>query len=453
LEGDKRENELKLQSQQLALLTSDKELQNTLINNQKLEKEKTLQALQITESRLQEEQRNRQITDLEKEKELQAITIKQKELEGKERQKAFELVEADRKLKAQELQEEKTITQYSFYVYGLIGIIFMVIAFAFYQKQKVNRILGEQNAAIKAQQTEIKIKNEELLSSEQELRQNNEELLATHETMREQKEQLEIVNTEIAAINMNLFDSIRYAERIQSAMLPNIALFQQLFGGAMIFFKPKDIVSGDFYWAAQVNDMNFVAVADCTGHGVPGAFMSMIGSTLLNEIINQKNIYEPERILRRLNMAIMQALRQGEKENRDGMDICLMRVMPTENENKLVISFCAAKRPLYLVENDTFIELKGDRKSIGGSQNDETEFVDKNIVVSKGTIAYLTTDGLADQNGPKRQKLGSGAVKEFIKSVYHKPFQKQNELFDEMLKDHMKGEKQRDDITVLAVRI
>ncbi len=454
LETEKKQGEIQLQQQQLALLTRDKELQNTQIYNQKLEKERALQTLEITEGRLKEEQRQRQIDDLEKEKELQASTIKQKELEQKEKQKALELLESDKKLKDQMLSEQERIQKYNYYFYGLILFVFIAVGFAFYQKQKANRVLAKQNVEIREQQEQIRVKNEELLASEEELRQNNEELMATQEIMRSQKELLEAVNTEIAQINTNLFDSIRYAERIQFAVLPAMNIFQKAFPDTMIFFLPKDIVSGDFYWTATVNNMTFCAVVDCTGHGVPGAFMSMIGSTLLNEIVNQKAVYQPAAILKNLNKAIVKALKQDEKENRDGMDVCLMRTEKSpDNDAHTLITFCGAKRPLYVINDENFVELKGDRKSIGGSQNEETAFQDQVITVPPNTVLYLTTDGYADQNNEKREKVGSKAVKELIKEIFKKPFNEQHKAFEAFLNEHKQYEKQRDDITILAIRI
>jgi serine phosphatase RsbU (regulator of sigma subunit) len=222
----------------------------------------------------------------------------------------------------------------------------------------------------------------------------------------------------------------------------------------MIFFKPKDIVSGDFYWTAVVGNMTFTAVVDCTGHGVPGAFMSMIGSTLLNEIVNQKNIYQPAEILDRLNKSIVKALKQDEKENRDGMDVCFIRTEKSEErENYYELIFCGAKRPLYVVNNEGFTELKGDRKSIGGAQNDEITFTDQKLELPQGTLLYLTTDGFADQNNEKRDKIGSKSLKELIKNNFKDSFEVQHQKLEKMLAEHMQNEKQRDDITILAVKL
>ena len=155
--------------------------------------------------------------------------------------------------------------------------------------------------------------------------------------------------------NNKITDSIRYAKTIQEAILPTQEHLSNLLGNFFLVFMPKDIVSGDFYWIDKKDEYIFLAVADCTGHGVPGAFMSLVGNNMLNEIVREEQEYEPERILKRLNERIRLALRQEEDANRDGMDIGICRFKQLPN-GKTEMAFAGAKRPLYVVTPENELE-------------------------------------------------------------------------------------------------
>ena len=235
-------------------------------------------------------------------------------------------------------------------------------------------------------------------------------------------------NIEISAQNKFIKSSINYAQTIQQAILPikeNIDKHLNNF----IIYRPKDVVSGDFYWFTVVKDipllkeveyLKFIAAVDCTRHGVPGAFMSMIGSSLLNEIVKQRKIYEPKDILIQLNLGIRKSLKQDITENHDGMDLCLCRIEEEpHNSSNLTysplthsllthskpthskVTFVGAKRPLfyYKSQEKELKRIKGSRKSIGGYyQNNKVEFTNQEIILQKNDIIYLTTDGYIDQN-------------------------------------------------------
>ncbi|MBN2520793.1 MAG: GAF domain-containing protein, partial [Bacteroidales bacterium] len=213
----------------------------------------------------------------------------------------------------------------------------------------------------------------------------------------------EIINKQ----NQHIKSSIEYAKTIQNSILPiekNVGKYFE----SLIIYKPKDIVSGDFYWFTteknkEGKELVFFAVVDCTGHGVPGAFMSLIGSRLLNEIVNQKQILNPAQILEFLNIGIQLSLKQDQTDNNDGMDICLCRFERIENE-KYKLLFSGAKRPLYIYKNgNTQIQrIPGARKSIGGirAKRSRLFYTNNETIISKGDIIYLTTDGFVDQNAP-----------------------------------------------------
>lgn len=197
--------------------------------------------------------------------------------------------------------------------------------------------------------------------------------------------------------NKQITDSINYAKRIQDAILVPEDVIQKTIPGFFVYFRPRDIVSGDFYWFSRNKDKTFIAVADCTGHGVPGAFMSMIGNTLLNEIVNHKGVTDPGKILEELNDGVIAALRQNNTDllsQDDGMDISIC-VLGNGN-----VEFAGANHSIYLVQQGHANELKGDIHSIGGSMGgSKRTFTTKTLPVSKGTFVFMSTDGYYDQFG------------------------------------------------------
>ena len=261
--------------------------------------------------------------------------------------------------------------------------------------------------------------------------------------------------------NKNITASIRYAMTIQQAMLPDEKSLSRLFD-SFIIYMPKDIVSGDFYWFSGFSEKKaesknqFIAVVDCTGHGVPGAFMSMIGNRLLNEIVNERQVNDPKEILELLNKEIGIALRQEQTDNNDGMDLLLCRFEKKKNSS-LNITFSGAKRILYVVkkDNNELITLKGERKSIGGigEKKESLEFTNQELTLHEGDHIYMLTDGIIDQNGPDRKRFGSNKLEELITSMMDKTMDQQKELIAGNLSDFMKKEEQRDDITVIGLKI
>jgi len=261
--------------------------------------------------------------------------------------------------------------------------------------------------------------------------------------------------------NKNIKASIRYAETIQQAILPDVSLIDQCFESFLIF-RPKDIVSGDFYWLSKSGSYKsdkgsfFIAVIDCTGHGVPGAFMSMIGNSLLNEMVNERKIQNPDEILELLNKDIRKSLRQDQTDNNDGMDLILCR-FDKLNSDGMKLTFAGAKRPLYIIHKDNpeLIKLKGDRKSIGGIEDakNKVRFKNHEVHLKKGDCLYLSTDGIIDQNGPDRRRFGSSRLESLLSDCYKLSIKEQEEVINKELSNFMQSEEQRDDITLLGLRI
>jgi serine phosphatase RsbU (regulator of sigma subunit) len=239
-------------------------------------------------------------------------------------------------------------------------------------------------------------------------------------------------------------------------MLPDMKDLDK-FGTSFIIYRPKDIVSGDFYWSSAVTDERlFLAVVDCTGHGVPGAFMSMIGLRMLDEIVNDRKVESPSQILETLNEMLRLALKQEQTDNNDGMDlgICRFDRLP---DGKVEMSYSGAKRPVYIGRKaKSAIEiLEPDRKSIGGYQPAKRfiEFSDQVVTLEKDDMIYLFSDGIVDQNDPYRKKFGRARLESILQSIITDDTDRQKLIIEQKLDEFMKEESQRDDITLTGLKI
>ena len=260
---------------------------------------------------------------------------------------------------------------------------------------------------------------------------------------------LEEKNTELAQRNKYITDSINYAKRIQTAILPSKGTMENILPDHFILYRPKDIVSGDFYWINQMGDKKIIAVSDCTGHGVPGAFMSMIGNTLLNEIITVKRITDPAEILNHLDKGVIEELRKEEENSTfDGMDIGICVI----NEKEKQLEFAGAFRSLYIMNNGEFSEIKGVKKSIG-DKSKKKNFVKSSLNYSGELLIYLTSDGYVDQHDAKGIKFGTRKLKELIKKHYKKSCDEQKDVFANELDNHKQDQIQRDDITIFCFKL
>jgi serine phosphatase RsbU (regulator of sigma subunit)/tetratricopeptide (TPR) repeat protein len=255
--------------------------------------------------------------------------------------------------------------------------------------------------------------------------------------------------------NKSITDSLRYAETMQQSMLPSEKLLTKLFAEYFVIFQPKDYVSGDFYWCATVEDKTFIAVVDCTGHGVPGAFMSLIGNSLLNEIVKHRHIISPALVLENLHTGVQNALQQENKINDDGMDVCLCSVERISPVDMMVV-FAGAKRPLlYKRQKDTHItRIKGDSKAIGGWFKGKTgAFVDNELMLRKGDVVYLMSDGYPDQDNPEREKFGIEKLTNLLETSQHLSMKEQKMVLQGELTNFKRNRSQRDDISMVGIRL
>jgi len=261
------------------------------------------------------------------------------------------------------------------------------------------------------------------------------------------------IEKEIQVKNKNIEDSINYAKRIQGALLPDLVLFRKYFPRSFVFYKPRDVISGDFPWFFVKNDFLYIAAIDCTGHGVPGALLSFIGFFLLNNIVDHEKVLSAAEILDSLNDTVRHTLRQdtNRSDARDGMDIALCKI----NMKKTVVEFAGAHRPLFLLSEGELNEFKGDRKAIGGmiTEKKMDERFSNNVVnIRQGDKIFFFTDGLTDQlGGPYGRKYSPKRVRDLILENPGYTMQQYHSLFENDFTNWQEGFKQLDDLLMIGI--
>ncbi len=292
-----------------------------------------------------------------------------------------------------------------------------------------------------------------------EIRMQKEEIEAQRDEIQEQKEVVEKAKDKIEKQQKSIMDSIHYASRIQEAILPPDEYLQEILGEHFVLFRPRDIVSGDFYWATQKENKTVIVVADCTGHGVPGAFMSMLGISFLNEIVNKEGIMEANIILNRLRENVKKSLRQTGKDNeaKDGMDISLC-ILDMEN---MQLQFAGAYNPLFLLRDGEMERIKADRMPIGIYLREKDSFTNNIVNIKKGDYLYLTSDGFIDQfGGPTDDKIKADNFRDVLVANHKKSPEEQKAALVKFLEHWMSFKdktgrlyKQIDDILVVGIEI
>ena len=272
--------------------------------------------------------------------------------------------------------------------------------------------------------------------------------------------ELEVASEEVSKRNEDMHASISYANRIQRAMLPTKTEMTKAFPDHFLFYRPKDIVSGDFYWIAQSEEKYFIAVGDCTGHGIPGAFMSLIGINTLSEIVNIEKIHDPAQVLEKLRERILKALRQRSTGNQDGMDIVFCAIDKKSKGGKRTVSYSGAGNGILLVRNGEIERHKGDALIIGGyvERQVDIHFKTHSITLDseENTTLYLASDGYQDQfGGDYDKKFTAKRLRLLLKEIHTLPMVEQEQKLDLALEGwkDKSSVKQVDDVTVIGIRV
>jgi len=406
---------LEKQSQKEELKKSKEEINKLAERTRETEQEKLLKEkeleeqnkkLKSTEEVLEETEKGNQIRDekislLNKEKEIKELSLKEKE---------------------EELENDRLKIYLVLASSIFMGMFGFVSYRNFKQKAKAHQLLEKQSE-------EIRVKSSEL----------------------------EKAFTEIKEQNHKITSSINYAQRIQEAMLPTSAGIKSKIAESFILFKPRDIVSGDFYWFKSLQDKTgsaedfILAACDCTGHGIPGAFMSMIGFNLLNEI-SERGIMDTNTILEELHIGVRNALNQHSNDNRDGMDMAICKY----NKKDKIVEYAGAKNPLYYIKNNELIEIKADVNPIGGIQKEDKRIFNKHIInIDTPTTFYMFSDGYADQfGGEQGRKFMYSKFRELLLQIHAKPMDEQKQILDTTIENWKGGKhKQIDDILIIGFKV
>ena len=312
-------------------------------------------------------------------------------------------------------------------IFGLVLILLMAIGlillyyYSLKRSKKLTAALDERRILLEKQSRELKEQQEELILQKEEI-----------------------------------ISSINYAQRMQSAILPPEAYITELLNENFILYKPKDIVSGDFYWIKQVKHYIILVSADCTGHGVPGAFMSMLGISHLNEIVQNREVTQANQILNELRKQIKNSLRQsGNREgSRDGIDIALCVI----DTRKKIMQYSGANNPIYIISNNSgesvFKEIKADPMPVGVHFSSDKSFTNHEVQLEIGDTFYIFSDGYIDQiGGNNNHRFTSEKFKKLLLDIHDQPMYEQKEILEATLKDWMGVHAQRDDILVIGARV
>jgi len=276
--------------------------------------------------------------------------------------------------------------------------------------------------------------------------------LSSNELSKTNKKLVE-ANNQVEAKNHDLISSINYAKMIQEAIFPPETLITKLLPESFIFYKPKEIVSGDFFWVEDLKEEIFIAAVDCTGHGVPGAFMSIVGNNLLNDALREQKITEPGKILDRLNQGVNNTLRQtvDDASVKDGMDIAFCKI----DRKKQQLEYAGAYNPLYLIRNGQMIETKADKFPIGLSFGDNPKNYTNHIIpYQDGDMVYIFTDGFADQfGGPLGKKYKYERFKTFLLEIHQQHPILQKQIIEQEFRDWMGDLVQIDDTLIIGIKL
>ncbi len=327
------------------------------------------------------------------------------------------------------IEKQKLLLYFAIIALGLLAGLGFFIFRAYQIKKKANTILADKNEKISRQKDEIEKQRDEI---------------------KEQKEVAEKQRDQIAYQKQHITDSIEYAKKIQTALLPSLELFASDIDH-FVLYKPRDIVSGDFYWVGRFNGDQIIIAADCTGHGVPGAFMSMLGVSLLNEIIVNKGVMQPDLIMNQLRDAVISSLGQKEEtsEIKDGMDMCICKFTPSSR----VLQFAGANNPLYMFSGEELTEVKADKMPVAIYENMKPYTLHE-FKLKKEDTFYIFSDGYVDQfGGPKLKKYLSKNFKNTLLEMQSMSMLDQGAKLDDIFEEWRKEVEQIDDVTVIGVRV
>lgn len=351
------------------------------------------------------------------------------------------------------LKDLKIIAYSEFSANGMqIGSTFEIILISMALADRINMYRREKEEA-QQQAMQSAMENERLILEQNKNLEKkvNERTAALNDSLQKLDLQKRIVEQK----NQDITDSIRYAYRIQTSILPDADQLKKSLGNHFIYYKPKDIVSGDFYFFESLKNNpeheSLIATVDCTGHGVPGAFMTVIANAILSQIIIENNITSPSDVLHETERLIYSTLHKNELDKEqvsDGMDIAICKINP----HKKTVHFCGAQRPLWIISDKTIKKIKGNKNSIGGALR-QKEFTEHSIELKAGDCLYLFTDGITDQfGGEKNKKFGNKNLEKLLLRISDLPCDEQKEEIEKTFSSWRSNFEQTDDMLLIGIK-
>ncbi len=455
LERQKQEQELKIRESELALLRKNQELQEARLKTQESEQRQIRQLLELTKQKAETEKQKLLAEAQTQEAERQSLIAQQRQLESDSKSKELQSSKLQQKLQSDKLAQATYIRYLGIAIIILIISVLVFVYRGLWLTKKLNNVLADKNVEIEKANFSLKEKQDEINVQNEELMQSQEEILA-------QRDALEQANSALEKNNQDIKNSITYASRIQQAVFPSLDTFSAMLPESFVLYKPRDIISGDFYWLEEVENKIILIVADCTGHGVPGAFTSMLGGAGLAEIVFQKRILAPDKILNELHLYIRNSLKQKVTQSRDGMDVAIVVI----DKEKNTIDYAGAKNPIVLIQNGELQLIKGDKMPIGGEQREITRNFTKHTIPlvanneqqgnKQETVFYLFSDGYQDQfGGRNKRKFSSAQMRDLLFQIHTKEMNEQKMILKETIEKWQEDgfEKQLDDILVIGVKV
>ena len=425
--------------------TEKKEKEIVLLN-----KDKTLQHLLLKEKE----------NELEKQTLQYVYSKQQTEIENQKKEEKINLFKKDKLINDIALKnKDAKVKQQRIVILSVVALLFIVVLFSilmlrlYHQKKEANLILAKQKEEISEKNEELNLQKEEISAQRDNLQLLNNELFQQKEELTTQRDEISIQRNIIEKHNRKITSSISYAQRIQKATLPSESHIKSLFPQSFVLFKPKDIVSGDFYWIEKKGEKIYFATADCTGHGVPGAFMSMLSFNLLNDAINDQQITKPSEIISFISKRINKTLRQRTDDSsvKDGLDLALCCF----DTSSMKLEYAGVRSTIYIITDNNLNEYKPDLHPIGEPFNNKfSSYTNIEIPITKGDCIYLFTDGYTDQFGGEFvKKLSKKRLKEQLLAMQQLSMSRQKEALESIF-DTWKGlNEQIDDMLILGIKI
>lgn len=368
----------------------------------------------------------------------------QTKYETAESEKKIQILKHEKKLDQIRIQNTKTVNRIIIVAIVLILILLGFVLRAFFRVKNVNRLLKEKNITIEQQNEEITVQRDNLSEQNIQIQQQNEEILVQRDHLAERNDQIEYQSNQIN-------DSIVYARQIQDSLLPSKSMLNLILKDYFVFFSPKDVVSGDFYWLYKKGDVVFLAVGDCTGHGVPGAFMSVLSISLLNEIVKGEGVEQPAEVLTLMRDLVISSLKQKNEKmgGKDGLELAFVTI----DAKSKILRYSGASRPLVLIREGELLEYKANAMPVS-SYVKMDDFDQVEVAYQKGDSIYMFSDGFYDQfNGKTNKKYSKKRFYELLQSNAEKTMSDQRQIIIEAF-DMWRGEQEQiDDVIVLGAKL